>query len=200
LTTSVCVRATLPPRGVDRDRDQGIFWVGVASSLGFEDANRWANNAELEFTPAEELKLIKRVGAWRPRPESQVSVAPPDIIPVVAIDSARVEERSVEAAVAPPATPRIVAKAAATGAASRIQVGAVRSRDAARQEWNRIKGRCGALLDGFQPDIVRADLGPPRGVYYRLHIGPIVEPQDAESLCDALSGRGVNCFVVDPGE
>jgi hypothetical protein len=199
--------------GVDRDRDQGIYWVGVASSLRFDEANRWANNAELNLTPAEELKLIKRVGAWRPRPESQVSAAPPDIVPAVAIDStqagertvevdsARVEERSVEAAVAPPAVaPRIVAKTAAAATASRIQVGAVRSRDAALQEWNRIKRRGGALLDGFQADIVRADLGPPRGVYYRLHVGPIVEPRNAESLCDALSRRGVNCFVVDPSE
>jgi TPR repeat protein len=71
--------------GVDRNRDQGIFWVGVASSLGFEEANRWANDVELNLTAEEELKLIKRVGAWRPRPESQVSAAPPDIVPAVRV-------------------------------------------------------------------------------------------------------------------
>jgi hypothetical protein len=68
----------------------------------------------------------------------------------------------------------------------------VRSEDAARHEWDRIK-RTNADLLGSQSAIpLRADLGE-KGVFYRIQTAPIA---DADRVCGELKRRNIGCIIA----
>jgi hypothetical protein len=103
-------------------------------------------------------------------------------------------------AAAPPAkTPQVQPAppktAAAKASGARLQLGSVRSEDAARQEWERIKKKNADLLGSLSVTPIRADLGD-KGVYYRVQTGPVADPAEAERICGELKQRSVGCIVV----
>jgi hypothetical protein len=89
-----------------------------------------------------------------------------------------------------PATAAKPAAAQQTGGA-RIQLASVRSEEAARQEWDRIRRANPDLLGGASANFVRADLGD-KGVFYRLQTAPIA---DAERVCGELRRRNIGCII-----
>ena len=78
----------------------------------------------------------------------------------------------------------------------RLQLAALRSREAASKAWNRLRGQNRKLLGKHELEIERKDLGPPKGVYYRLLVGPATDRETARRLCAALAKRKVGCLVV----
>jgi cell division septation protein DedD len=103
---------------------------------------------------------------------------------------------SAVAAVPPPPAPAPLAPAAAT-TGYRLQLGALRSEDAARREWEKLKKAHGDLLGGLNAAWPRADLGE-RGIYYRIQAGPVGDVAAAEHLCGELKRRNVGCILVRP--
>jgi cell division septation protein DedD len=95
----------------------------------------------------------------------------------------------------PPAAAPPVPAAAVTG--YRLQLGALRSEEAARQEWQKLKKAHGDLLGTLSAAWPRADLGA-RGIYYRIQAGPIGNAATAEQLCGELKRRNVGCILVRP--
>ncbi len=89
------------------------------------------------------------------------------------------------AATAKPATAQ---KAGGT----RIQLASVRSEEAARQEWDRIRRANPDVLGSVSATPIRADLGE-KGVYYRLQTAPIA---DAERVCGELKRRNIGCIIA----
>ncbi len=79
----------------------------------------------------------------------------------------------------------------------RLQVAAVRSPDAAQQEWARLKRVNADVLGKLDMRTARADLGE-RGTYYRIEAGPIADAAAAQRACDALKQRKVGCILVKP--
>lgn len=79
-----------------------------------------------------------------------------------------------------------------------IQIAAVRTEKAARDEWGRLKKRYQPLLGKLSLTIVKADLGS-RGVFYRLRAGPISNRGAATNICGELTKQKVGCLVVSPG-
>jgi SPOR domain len=77
----------------------------------------------------------------------------------------------------------------------RLQLGAVRSEEVAREEWARIKRSNPDLLGHLTAVALRADLGD-KGVYYRIQAGPVEDPATAERLCGALRQRHLACMIV----
>jgi cell division septation protein DedD len=94
-----------------------------------------------------------------------------------------------------PAPPRPSKSAAAQAAGTRLQLGSLRSEDAARQEWERIKRKNSDLLGSLSATPVRADLGD-KGVYYRIQTGPVADPAAAERICGELKQRSIGCVVA----
>jgi cell division septation protein DedD len=98
-----------------------------------------------------------------------------------------------------PAAPLPVAAVAKPPAAGghgfRLQIGALRSEDAARHEWDRLKKLHGDLLGGLGASTSRADLGE-RGTYFRIQAGPVADAAKAEHLCGELKRRHVGCILV----
>ncbi len=77
-----------------------------------------------------------------------------------------------------------------------MQLGAVRSPEAANKEWDHLK-RTIPELGPMQLTVVRADLGAEKGIYYRIQAGPLSN-DNAKLLCDALKTRNQGCLVVKP--
>jgi cell division septation protein DedD len=96
----------------------------------------------------------------------------------------------------PPPPPAAPPKTAAAGAAgARLQLGSVRSEDAARQEWERIKRKNADLLGTLSATPIRADLGD-KGIYYRILTGPVADQAAAERICGELKQRSVGCILA----
>ena len=87
--------------------------------------------------------------------------------------------------------PAAAAKPQLTGG-TRIQLASVRSEEAARQEWDRIRRANPDLLGSVSATFPRADLGE-KGVFYRLETAPIA---DAERVCGELRRRNVGCIIA----
>jgi cell division septation protein DedD len=77
----------------------------------------------------------------------------------------------------------------------RVQVGAGRSEDEARQRWSALLGSHGDLLEALELFVYRADLGQ-KGVYYRVQLGRFGKRESAATLCSHLKQRQVDCFVT----
>jgi hypothetical protein len=86
-----------------------------------------------------------------------------------------------------------------SGIAYQIQIAAVRTPDRARSEWARLKRKHGDLLGDYSLKVVRVDLGPTKGIFYRLRAGPIAWEDVAKALCKNLGKRKVGCLIVRPG-
>ena len=127
-------------------------------------------------------------------PAAPAAVAsPPPAVAVVAPPAAAPPPAAATgpARVAPPAAP------AASGPGYRLQLGAVRSAEAAQQEWTRLKREQAEILGGLTAEARRVDLGA-RGVYYRIVAGPRGDAAAAEHACDELKRHKVGCLLVKP--
>lgn len=98
-----------------------------------------------------------------------------------------------QVATAPKAPPKPTPAPAAGG--TRIQLASVRTPEAAREEWARLKHQNPELLGKLTANAVRADLGE-RGIYYRVEAGPLADRAAAGRLCKALRERGLGCSLV----
>jgi hypothetical protein len=78
-----------------------------------------------------------------------------------------------------------VKKAAGHTGALKVQLGAYRSEQEAREAWSAMQ-QTHAVLSGYEPMIVKADLGS-RGVYYRLRVGGFSSAADMKSFCGKLA-------------
>jgi hypothetical protein len=83
----------------------------------------------------------------------------------------------------------------AAAGVTRLQLGSVRSEDAARQEWERIRRKNADLLGSLSATPIRADLGD-KGIYYRIQTGPVSDPAAAERICSELRQRSIGCIIA----
>jgi hypothetical protein len=144
---------------------------------------------------------ILPAGVTPPQPAaSVVAAAPASSPPPVAAAVAPAPAPAVTTAPAkPPAAapkPSVKVAAAATGG-FRLQVGAMRSDDIAKQEWERIKAANKDLLGNLSATWPRVDLGA-KGVFYRIQTTPIADAATADRLCNELKQRNVGCIIVRP--
>ena len=101
----------------------------------------------------------------------------------------------VVAAPAPaPTAPAVKAVAADSSGGYLVQLGAVRSADAADKEWSRIAKANAELLSGLKSDIVQVDI-PNKGTFWRIRAGTVTE-QGGRQLCLQLAARNQGCILV----
>ncbi|HKF73883.1 MAG TPA: SPOR domain-containing protein [Stellaceae bacterium] len=135
-----------------------------------------------------------------PRPATTSNPPPPATAPAVAVAAPQATTATPPPAPAvmalpPPQTAALPAPSGGTG--YRLQVGAVKTPEIAKSEWDRIKRQNNDLVGSLSVSVDRADLGD-RGVFYRIHVGPIADAGQAERLCAQLRQRGVGCIIAKP--
>jgi hypothetical protein len=133
-----------------------------------------------------------------PSPVANAAAPPPPPPP-----SSPAPTPQVTAAPAPPPVAVVpAAKASPTPATAsvggyRLQLGALGSEDAAKQEWLKLQKQQPDLLGKLTLTVSRVDLGA-KGVYYRIQAGPIVDAAQAAQSCATLKSRNVGCILVKP--
>ncbi len=80
----------------------------------------------------------------------------------------------------------------------RIHLTSIRDPGDAEDEWRRLRRLYGKLLGGLTLTVARADLGPGKGIYYRVQ-GGTLSRQGARALCARFAARKIWCRVVRPG-
>ena len=112
----------------------------------------------------------------------------------IAVSAAQVGEAPVAPiAQAPPAAPS--APVAPAAGSFLVQLGALRTPDAAETAWAKLDSAHPGLLRGVRKDVQRAELGAD-GVYYRLRAGYFDDRAKAVSFCERVKGAGLACMVV----
>ncbi len=132
-------------------------------------------------------KLLPPPETPAPRPASAPSQPPPaQAQPVATTPPA--------AAVQNPA-PKAPAQQPAAPSGVRVQLASVRSIDAARDEWTRLRQDNPDLLGKLSAVAVRADLGE-RGIWYKIEVGPLPSKEAATRLCGEMKQRDLGCQIV----
>lgn len=121
--------------------------------------------------------------------------------PVKSISDAKPVEKKTEPVktepkkeVAKPEPKKEAPKPATTASGNyKIQLGAFKSEEEARQSWSKITAKHGDVVKG-SAIVVKADLAS--GTFYRLRASGYATAAAAKSACSTLSGRGQACFYV----
>ena len=83
-----------------------------------------------------------------------------------------------------------------------MQLGAFENPANAFDLWDQARGTLPKLLADVAFDlsvrISRVDLGPNKGVIYRVEAGHFDDKGEAEALCQELKSREIDCIVVEP--
>ena len=127
----------------------------------------------------------------KPEPRPEPPPAAPSRVPTPAEVLAAKPPR------APPA-PVETKKPEPKKAGYKVQLAAIRSPQLAQQEWKRLRSKHTDLLGRLELSVSRADLGPSKGVFFRLRAGPLPDETAARALCAKLAQRKVGCLVVSP--
>lgn len=76
-----------------------------------------------------------------------------------------------------------------------VQIASLPTQAAAQKEWSRLQGKASAILKGQNHRSVRVDLGKPKGIRYRVHVGPFTKAQ-AIQKCQNLKNSQMGCLVI----
>jgi hypothetical protein len=77
-----------------------------------------------------------------------------------------------------------------------LQLLSSKNEKAVQETWAKIKSKNSDLIGTLPSNIVKADLGAEKGIYYRLRLGPVPSSDRAKKLCADLKQRKVGCFIV----
>ncbi|MEJ0070214.1 MAG: SPOR domain-containing protein [Pseudomonadota bacterium] len=135
-------------------------------------------------------------------PPSQVAAVP--ATPAPAAQSAPRQIDKPQTAAVPKPAPASAPAAASTSAGSasgtgyRVRLVSVKSQDQTAQEWARLQHAYPQLAP-LHMSVTRVELGE-KGVWYRIHAGPLADAAAASQLCDAINAKDKSqgCLVVKP--
>ncbi len=81
-----------------------------------------------------------------------------------------------------------------------VQLGAFLVREQAGQTLADLRRAQPALLGKLKSRVVRVDLGPKKGVFYRMLVAPGSSETEARALCRRLKARKIDCLVTETGK
>jgi hypothetical protein len=80
-----------------------------------------------------------------------------------------------------------------------LHLASFRSEESAKRAWAEANANNKATLASLKPIIKRVDLGPDKGIFYRLMTGPFKSLADAESVCIQLKQNNQFCRASADG-
>jgi len=118
------------------------------------------------------------------KPATVATAAPRALTPPPTAAPAAITTKPLAAVTTPPAeTPTT---AVPTGSYL-VQVASFPSEAEAQSAFTELKRKNGALLSGYSANVKRVDLGP-KGVWYRLRVGPVADKDAAAALASRIGG------------
>ncbi len=163
----------------------------IKSSTPVMDALRKASKRTAE-KPAPAEKAVTGSPAPDPPAPPAVKKAPVKIV------SATPPPSSPEAAPSETANSQPKAAPIPKSKVYLVQLAAARSAQGARNEWTRLRTKHLDLLGDLGLSVTKADLGPAKGIYYRLRAGPLPDENQARRLCKQLAERQIGCLIIKP--
>jgi hypothetical protein len=185
------IRADEHPTKVKPDQPGGMTIPDQNVSL----YNEKPGAAPVEkLLPAPEQPLPRPTAAREAAPASAAAAVPAPQ-PAAAQPAAKAAAKAAPKPVAAvPGKPAAGAPVAATGKVQ-IQLASLKSPEAAREDWARLKRDNPDLLGKLTAVAVRTDLGD-KGIYYRVLAGSFGDPAEAEKLCGELKRRNLGCVLA----
>ena len=78
-----------------------------------------------------------------------------------------------------------------------LQLGSYPQFSEARQRWNDATDAYPDQLKGLQVNIAKVKLPPDDFEVYRTQLGPVSTRAEAQEICDTMTAKGEDCFVVE---
>jgi hypothetical protein len=170
---------------------QGARNASVSPAASSDKGKPTGPAVERLLPPAEQPRPVPPLAPPQPAPPKGAMLTP--VGPAPLSPSAPVGDDAAPKSAKPGAAPAAKAPASANGI--RIQLGSVRSAEAAREEWSRLKQANPDVLGKLSAVAVRADLGD-KGIYYRIQAGPLADAATGDHLCSELKKRNLGCTLV----
>jgi len=79
----------------------------------------------------------------------------------------------------------------------RLRLASYRSQDLARMGWTQLQQKYPGFLNGKDAIFPKIDLGP-KGIFFRLEVGPFKTPKQAQQACQHIIRQGDGCLVLKP--
>lgn len=99
-----------------------------------------------------------------------------------------------QTASAPPSTTTQTPSATVSPGTIAVHLASYKDPVNADKGWQQLLAANGDQLSGTTPLVRRVDLGS-KGIFYRLHAGPVANQAQAKEICRILSQRGIYCKV-----
>lgn len=84
-------------------------------------------------------------------------------------------------------------KPAMSGPQPAIHLASYRNQKDAVSGWNELRKKYSSILGGLQSEIKMVNLGPRKGKYYRLKVGPFPSQSEAKKACRSLKAKRQYC-------
>ncbi len=85
------------------------------------------------------------------------------------------------------------AEGKAKGLLPAVHLASYRSRKRAERGWVQLRRAHREVLDNLESEITKVDLGPRKGIFYRLKAGPVADKAAAAEVCRKLKSRRQYC-------
>ena len=188
----VTPEVSLTPRSVNTET---VSAEPASAADAASPAESSAATAELKPVDLASLAPLPRANTLRGQRVSPSDAARPAAVPAAvrppAIAPPTPLRPGATSASVPPAG-AVPAPAASASGGFVVQLSSQRSAEDAQKSFRDFQRRY-AFLEGYTPNIQRADLGD-RGIFHRLRVGPF-ERTSAIQLCEKLKASGGDCIV-----
>lgn len=77
-----------------------------------------------------------------------------------------------------------------------VHIASYRTMKGLQKDWPRLVRAHPEFLFGLRVRVTSVDLGPQKGEFYRLKVGPLPSRKFAKELCRSLRQRGLYCAVM----
>jgi len=195
---------------VAKDNIEAYAWIFLAAESGLGNARSTLTKLDGVMTSDAIAKARERapglitrhlspddVGLMVNHQDSAEAVAPelntPEVASAIAVDQSK------QPVLTPHTSPTESDEPAALPPGDdnfRVQLGSYRKESAAKSAFTMLKNRLPGVIGAKQQKVEFADLGPDKGIFYRLQLGPFDSRAAAQAFCVRLKEYGQGCYVV----